>query len=82
LLPEFASVIDAVRCAVEVQQANSRAEDRDRGGQPLELRIGINLGDVIVEGDDLYGDGATWRPGSKPWPMPAGCSSPKRFMTT
>jgi TolB-like protein/class 3 adenylate cyclase len=57
LLVEFASVVDAVRCAVEVQQAmaerNSGVEADDR----IELRIGINLGDVIVEGDDLYGDG-------------------------
>jgi adenylate cyclase len=57
MLVEFASVVDAVRCAVEVQQAMS---ERDIGAGPdnrIELRIGINLGDVIVEGDDLYGDG-------------------------
>jgi class 3 adenylate cyclase len=57
LLVEFASVVDAVRCAVEVQQA---MPERDTGVGPdnrIELRIGINLGDVIVEGDDLYGDG-------------------------
>src|SRR5712691_11394041 len=57
MLVEFASVVDAVRCAVAVQQAmaerNTGAEADDR----IELRIGINLGDVIVEGDDLYGDG-------------------------
>jgi adenylate cyclase len=54
---EFPSVVDAVRCAVEVQQA---MPERDTGVGPdsrIELRIGINLGDVIVEGDDLYGDG-------------------------
>jgi adenylate cyclase len=57
LLAEFASVVDAVRCAAEVQEAMS---DRDTGiaaDNRMELRIGINLGDVIVEGDDLYGDG-------------------------
>jgi TolB-like protein/class 3 adenylate cyclase len=56
-LVEFASVVDAVRCAVAVQQA---MPDRDTGvavHNRIELRIGINLGDVIVEGDDLYGDG-------------------------
>jgi adenylate cyclase len=57
LLIEFASVVDAVRCAVSVQQAiparNTGVETNNR----IELRIGINLGDVIVEGDDLYGDG-------------------------
>jgi TolB-like protein len=54
---EFASVVDAVRCAVELQQA---MPERDIGvavDNRIELRIGINLGDVIVEGDDLYGDG-------------------------
>jgi adenylate cyclase len=57
VLVEFASVVDAVRCAVEVQQA---MPERNTGIAPdsrIELRIGINLGDVIVEGDDLYGDG-------------------------
>jgi len=57
LLVEFASVVDAVRCAVAVQQA---MPERNAGVAPdsrIELRIGINLGDVIVEGDDLYGDG-------------------------
>jgi TolB-like protein/class 3 adenylate cyclase len=57
LLVEFASVVDAVRCAVEVQhtmpERNTDVTPNDR----IELRIGINLGDVIVEGDDLYGDG-------------------------
>jgi hypothetical protein len=48
LLAEFASVVDAVACAVAMQ-ASSTAD--------LALRIGINLGDVVVEGDDLYGDG-------------------------
>jgi len=54
---EFASVVDAVRCAVALQQAmrvrNAGVETDDR----IEWRIGINLGDVIVEGEDLYGDG-------------------------
>jgi adenylate cyclase len=57
MLVEFASVVDAVRCAVAVQQA---MPERNTVGAPdsrIELRIGINLGDVIVEGDDLYGDG-------------------------
>ena len=48
LLAEFASVVDAVACALAVQE---------RGTPDLALRIGINLGDVVVDGDDLYGDG-------------------------
>jgi TolB-like protein/class 3 adenylate cyclase len=57
LLVEFASVVDAVRCAVEVQQAMPERNAGVAADSRIELRIGINLGDVIVEGDDLYGDG-------------------------
>ena len=57
LLSEFASVVDAVRCAVEVQQAMPEHDTGVAADKCIELRIGINLGDVIVEGDDLYGDG-------------------------
>jgi len=57
LLVEFHSVVDAVRCSVEVQSIEG---ERNAGRQPdhrLEFRIAINLGDVIVEGDDIQGDG-------------------------
>jgi adenylate cyclase len=54
---EFGSVVDAVRCAVEVQQAMPERDTGVGADNRIELRIGINLGDVIVEGDDLYGDG-------------------------
>src|SRR5438552_433347 len=57
LLVEFASVVDAVRCAVAVQQAMPERNTGIAADCRIELRIGINLGDVIVEGDDLYGDG-------------------------
>jgi adenylate cyclase len=57
LLGEFASVVDAVRCAVAVQQAIPERNTGVAAENRIELRIGINLGDVIVEGDDLYGDG-------------------------
>jgi adenylate cyclase len=57
LLVEFASVVDAVRCAVAVQQAMAERDTGVGADSRIELRIGINLGDVIVEGDDLYGDG-------------------------
>ncbi len=57
LLAEFASVVDAVRCAVEIQHAlkEKNAELPDR--RQMQFRIGINLGDVIVEDERLYGDG-------------------------
>src|SRR4051794_11763930 len=57
LLVEFASVVDAVRCGVAVQQAMPEREIGVAADDRIELRIGINLGDVIVEDDDLYGDG-------------------------
>src|SRR5205085_5871586 len=57
MLVEFASIVDAMRCAVEVQQAMPERNTGVAADSRIELRIGINLGDVIVEGDDLYGDG-------------------------
>ena len=57
MLVEFASVVDAVRCAVEVQQAMPERNTGVVAGNRIELRIGVNLGDVIVEDDDIYGDG-------------------------
>jgi adenylate cyclase len=57
MLVEFASVVDAVRCAVELQQSMPKRNAGAAAHNRLELRIGINLGDVIVESDDLYGDG-------------------------
>jgi adenylate cyclase len=57
LLVEFASVVDAVRCAVEVQQAMPERDTGVAAENRIELRIGINLGDVIVDEDDIYGDG-------------------------
>ena len=57
MLVEFPSVVDAVRCAVAVQQAMPERNTGIGAESRIELRIGINLGDVIVEGDDLYGDG-------------------------
>jgi class 3 adenylate cyclase len=52
---EFASVVDAVRCAIAMQQAMPERNTSIEADNRIELRIGINLGDVIVEGDDLYG---------------------------
>jgi adenylate cyclase len=57
LLVEFASVVDAVRCAVAVQQAMPERNTGVAADSRIELRIGINLGDVIIDEDDLYGDG-------------------------
>jgi len=56
-LVEFASLVDAVGCAVEWQTAVARHEAELGENRRFSFRIGVNLGDVIVEGDDLYGDG-------------------------
>ncbi len=57
LLVEFASVVDAVACAVAWQEAVTEREAESDKDARLQFRIGLNLGDVIVEGDDLHGDG-------------------------
>jgi len=57
LLAEFASVVDAVRCAVEIQEHLKTKNTELPAHRQMHFRIGINLGDVIVEGERLYGDG-------------------------
>jgi adenylate cyclase len=57
LLVEFVSVVDAVRCAVAVQRACVESETALPQDRRIEFRIGINLGDIVVEGDDILGDG-------------------------
>jgi adenylate cyclase len=57
LFAEFGSAVNAVEFAVELQQAMTAANASRPADSPIHLRIGINLGDVLVEGGDLYGDG-------------------------
>ncbi len=57
LLAEFASVVDAVQCAVEIQQVLRAKNALLPEARRMEFRIGINLGDVIEEGETIYGDG-------------------------
>ena len=56
-LAEFGSVVDAVRCAVEIQRGMVDREPEVPQEQRIEFRIGINLGDVIVDEHDIFGDG-------------------------
>ncbi len=56
-LVEFASVVDAVECAVAIQQGMIERNAEVPENHRIALRIGINLGDIIIEGDDIYGDG-------------------------
>ncbi|MEM7045941.1 MAG: adenylate/guanylate cyclase domain-containing protein, partial [Pseudomonadota bacterium] len=57
VLAEFGSVVDAVSCAADIQRGMADSNASASTGPGLDLRIGINLGDVIVQDDDIYGDG-------------------------
>ena len=57
LLLEFTSVVDAVQCAVEIQNGMMKRNADEPDDRRMDFRIGINLGDVIIEGDDIHGDG-------------------------
>src|SRR5437899_11631724 len=57
MLAEFPSVIDAVRCAAELQRAMVDRNAEIPEDKRIIFRIGINLGDVIIDGDDIYGNG-------------------------
>ena len=66
---EFGSVVDAVNCALSVQRSG---ELQDESQPKIILRIGINLGDVIIEGDDIYGDGVNIAARLEPAAEPGG----------
>src|SRR5439155_11628607 len=57
VIAEFASVVEAVQCAVDIQASLKAENARLPAERRMEFRIGINLGDVIVQGEQLYGDG-------------------------
>ena len=57
MLVEFASVVDAVECAMAVQQAMVAREEGVAEDRRIQYRVGINLGDIVIDGDDIYGDG-------------------------
>src|SRR5882672_9007776 len=57
VIAEFASVVEAVQCAVEIQQEISNQESNPHHANRMRIRIGINLGDVMVDGSDIFGDG-------------------------
>src|SRR5262244_2524912 len=56
-LAEFPSVVDGVRCAVEIQRGMAERNTAISASEQIEFRIGVNLGDVIAEGEDIFGDG-------------------------
>ena len=72
VIAEFGSVVDAVSCALSVQRSSATTPDQI-GSQPtIVLRIGINLGDVIIEADDIYGDGVNIAARLEPLAEPGG----------
>src|ERR1051326_4011070 len=57
ILVEFQSVVDAVRCAIATQSVTAGREAALPPERRIAFRVGINLGDIVVEGDDILGDG-------------------------
>src|SRR5206468_1226903 len=57
LLLEFPSVVEAVRCAVDVQRGMAERNADTASDQRIDFRIGVNVGDIIIDGDDIFGDG-------------------------
>ena len=69
---EFGSVVDAVNCALSVQRSGAALPDATARQPTIVLRIGINLGDVIIENDDIYGDGVNIAARLEPLAEPGG----------
>jgi adenylate cyclase len=57
MLVEFVSVVDAVRCAVDIQRGMTDRNTHVPPEKRIQFRIGLNVGDIIIDGDDIYGDG-------------------------
>src|SRR5882724_4631287 len=56
-LVEFASAVDAVQCAVAIQNAMAERNSADGDAKQMAFRVGVNLGDIVIDGDDIFGDG-------------------------
>ena len=72
VIAEFGSVIGAVSCAVSVQRSSATTPDQSASQPIIVLRIGINVGDVIIEGDDIYGEGVNIAARLEPLAEPGG----------
>src|SRR5262249_32368586 len=72
VIAEFGSVVDAVNCALSVQRSSAATSVPTASQPAIVLRIGINLGDVIIEGDDIYGDGVNIAARLEPLAEPGG----------
>ncbi len=72
VIAEFGSVVDAVNCALSVQRSGASTLHQSATQPTIVVRIGINLGDVIIEGDDIYGDGVNIAARLEPLAEPGG----------
>jgi len=81
MLVEFPRVVDAVRCAVETQRLMVDRNAEVSEDKRITLRTGVNLGDVIIDGNDIYGDGSTSPRDLRRWPNPAASAS-RRWCAT
>ena len=72
LLAEFASVVDAVRCVVELQREMIARNAAAPEGRHIEFRMGINVGDIIIEDGDIFGDGVNIAPRLEALAEPSG----------
>jgi adenylate cyclase len=80
-LIEFASAVNAVASALDLQRKMVDANRELPESRRILLRIGINLGDVVGEGTDIYGEGINVAARLESWPNPAASASPPRCMT-
>ena len=71
-LVEFASAVEAVECAVEIQSALAERNKDTAKGRPIRLRIGIHVGDILRDGDDVLGDGVNIASRLEPLAEPGG----------
>ena len=81
MLAEFPSVVDAVRAALETQQAVADHNSDIPKDKRIEFRVGINLGDVVVDGDDIQGDGVNVASRLEGLAPTGGYASQKAFMS-
>jgi class 3 adenylate cyclase len=61
MLVEFASVVDALRCAVDAQRGMVTCNSETPADRRLEFRVGVNVGDIMIDGGDIFGDGVNVR---------------------
>jgi adenylate cyclase len=80
LLVEFGSVVDAVACAVAIQRAMAAREGEVAEKRRIRYRVGINLGDIVIDGDDIHGDGVNVAARLESLAEPGGICIPRKVL--